>query len=513
MRMSRLFGRTLRQVEERGSSGSRLLARAGFLRREPFAILPLGSLVLAELRALWERTVAQEAQELLLPRCEASSPEEHALLLVSRELASYRELPLYLKLEAEISRASPFYLLEGRALMLLGFLPDEEAVRRQGQEWSEGLEGLLKACRLNSPPFASGKGWDWIVPDPEGEEELVVCTGCGYSASPTWARVHVEPLPPEELEPVREVETPGCTTIESLASFLGVPKSKTAKAVFYTREDGKIVFAVIRGDMEISEAKLSAEMGWVRLRPSTEGELFFAGIVPGYASPIGVKGVMVAVDNSLRSGANFVAGANREGYHLMGVNYPRDFQADLEGDIALARANDRCPFCKAYLEASKGYLVASFRLAGPDGTSARGLSFNTPERKKAHPWVVLLALYPYRLLEAVAQSNRDEKGLIWPEPLAPLQVHLIGLGEEGLAEGERLYAQLRERGIKVLFDDRDESPGVKFADADLIGLPWRIVVSKRSLSQGGVEVKRRAEPGSRIVPPEEFLREVQFGSQ
>ncbi len=512
MRMSRLFGRTLRQVEERGTSGFRLLARAGFLRREPFAILPLGSIAIGKMWEMWEKALAPDAQELLLPCNETLSPEERALRLVSRELASYRELPLYLKLEAEMGRSSPFYLPEGKAFLLIGLLPDEEEARRQGQDWGEKAGSLLGACGLKSPPFAFGRGWDWIAPDPEGEEEMVVCPGCGYSAPSAWARVHVDPLPPEEPEPVREVETPGCTTIESLASFLGVPKSKTAKAVFYTREDGGIIFAVIRGDMEVSEAKLSAEMGWARLRPSTEGELIFAGIVPGYASPIGVRGAIVAVDGSLRSGANFVAGANREGYHLVGVNYPRDFKADVEGDIALARAGDRCPFCRSAFEMERGSLVASFRLAGPGSTSGRGLSFNTPEKGKAHPWVVLLALYPFRLLEAVAQANRDDKGLIWPDPIAPFRVHLVGLGEEGLAEGEKLYARLREAGIETLFDDRDESPGVKFADADLIGLPWRVVVSRRSLSQGGVEVKRRAEPISRVVPAEDFLREVQSGN-
>ena len=512
MKISKLFGRTLRQVEERRTSGLRLLVRAGFLRLEPASLLPLGSLVLDRLRTLWGKVAGPDAQRLYLPYSEALSPEEHALRLASREIASYRELPLRLELEAEIGKGSPFYLPEGRAFLLLSFLPDEEMAHKEISQLQERMEELLRACKLQSIPPAIGKGWDWIVPEPEGEEELVVCPNCGYSAPPAWAQVHREPLPPEEPEPMREVATPGCTTIESLASFLGVPKSKTAKAVFYTSEDGGIVFAVIRGDMDVSEPKLSSAMGWVKLRPSTEGELLFAGIVPGYASPIRVKGVKVAVDISLRTGQNFVAGANREGYHLMGVNYPRDFQADFEGDLALAKAGAQCPFCQATFERANGFLVASLRIADPESSSARGLSFNTPAKKKANPWVVLLALYPYRLMEAVAQLNRDEKGLLWPEALAPFPIHLIALGEEGLVEGEKLYSQLKGQGIEVLFDDRDESPGVKFTDADLIGLPWRVVVSKRSLSQGGVEVKKRAETGSRVISPEDFLREFQSGN-
>lgn len=510
--MSRLFGRTLRHVEEKDSTGLRLLIRAGFLRREPFSVLPLGCLVLEKLRNLWKKTLTPETQTLVIPRSEDSSPEEQVLRLLSRELASYRELPIYLEMETDIARTSPFYLPEGRALLLLGVLPDEEVAKRHWQSFAEKVEELLRACNLRGPSPTPGAGWDWIVPDPEGREKLVVCPGCGYSAPPAWAKVYIEPLPPEDPEPPREVATPGCTTIDSLASFLGIPKSKTAKAVFYTREDGKIVFAVIRGDMEISEAKLSAELGWVKLRPSTEGELLFAGIVPGYASPIGVKGVTIAVDSSLRSGANFVAGANREGYHLTGVNYPRDFRADVEGDLALAGAGDRCPLCHGVFEEREGFLVASLRLAGPEGTSSRGLSFNTPEKKKAYPWVILLALYPYHLLEAVAQVNHDEKGLLWPQPLAPFHVHLIALGDEGITEGEKLYRRLGSEGVEVLFDDRDESPGVKFTDADLMGLPLRVVVSKRSLSQGGVEVRRRTEPESKVVPLEVFLREVQSGN-
>jgi len=510
--MSRLFGRTLRQVEEKDSTGIRLLTRAGFLRKDPFSVLPLGYLLLEKLKDLWRKTLALETQNLVIFSREGSSPEEEALRLLSRELASYRELPIYLDMETEFKGTSPFYLPEGRAFLILGIFSEDGTAQRQREYLAERVENLLKACGLQSPPPVSGKGWDWIVPDPEGKERLVVCPGCGYSAPPAWARIHVEPLPFEEPELPREVATPGCTTIDSLASFLGVPKSKTAKAVFYTREDGKIVFAVIRGDLEISEAKLSAELGWVRLRPSTEGELLFAGIVPGYASPIGIKGVTIAADSSLRSGANFIAGANREGYHLMGVNYPRDFRADLEGDLTLARAGDRCPFCREAFEEREGFLVASLRLSGPDSTQSRGISFNTPDKRKAYPWVILLALYPYRFLEAVAQVNHDDKGLIWPQPLAPFHVHLIGLGNEGIAEGENIYLKLTSMGIEVLFDDRDESPGVKFVDADLLGLPLRVVISKRSLSQGGVEIKRRAEPDSRIVPLETFIREVQSGN-
>ena len=512
MRVSKLFGRTLRQVEAKGSSGLRLLARAGFLRWDPLSFLPLGAMVLDRLRTIWGNIIGPDVQKLYLPFGEALSPEEQALRIASREVASYRELPLRLELEAEIGKSSPFYLPEGKAFLLLSFLPDEEMAQEEISGLWAKVEELLRVCRLQSPPPAVGKGWDWIVPEPEGEERLVICPNCGYSAPSVWAQVHREPLPQEEPEPLREVATPGCTTIESLASFLGVPKSKTAKAVFYTGEDGGIVFAVIRGDMDVSEQKLSSAMGWVKLRPSTEGELLFAGIVPGYASPIGVKGVKVAVDSSLRTGQNFVAGANREGYHLMGVNYPRDFQADFEGDLALAKAGIQCPFCQSAFESASGFLVASLRVSGPESSSARGLSFNTPQKKKANPWVVLLALYPYKVMEAVAQVNRDEKGLIWPKALAPFPIHLIALGEEGLAEGEKLYSQLKGQGIEVLFDDRDESPGVKFTDADLIGLPWRVVVSKRSLSQGGIEVKSRAEAGSKIIPPEDFLREFQSGN-
>jgi len=512
MRVSKLFGRTLRQVEAKGSSGLRLLARAGFLRWDPLSFLPLGAMVLDRLRTIWGNIIGPDVQKLYLPFGEALSPEEQALRIASREVASYRELPLRLELEAEIGKSSPFYLPEGKAFLLLSFLPDEEMAQEEISGLWAKVEELLRVCRLQSPPPAIGKGWDWIVPEPEGEERLVICPNCGYSAPSVWAQVHREPLPQEEPEPLREVATPGCTTIESLASFLGVPKSKTAKAVFYTGEDGGIVFAVIRGDMDVSEQKLSSAMGWVKLRPSTEGELLFAGIVPGYASPIGVKGVKVAVDSSLRTGQNFVAGANREGYHLMGVNYPRDFQADFEGDLALAKAGIQCPFCQSAFESASGFLVASLRVSGPESSSARGLSFNTPQKKKANPWVVLLALYPYKVMEAVAQVNSDEKGLIWPKALAPFPIHLIALGEEGLAEGEKLYSQLKGQGIEVLFDDRDESPGVKFTDADLIGLPWRVVVSKRSLSQGGIEVKSRAEAGSKIIPPEDFLREFQSGN-
>ncbi len=502
MRMSSLFGKTLRQAEARGSTGTLLLIRAGYLRWEPRAWLPLGTLLLRKGAALWRDEVSPEAQELSLQRWQNACVEEAVLAVASREIASYRDLPAWLWVETPAEASSCTHLESGTAASItLGFYPDAEAIEEDLARRVQRVEAFLSRCGLKSAGPAHPGGWDWLVPVEDGDAVGLRCSGCGYRAPVRWATPNKPPLPPEEPLPVEEVATPDCTTIEAVANFVGVPKSKTLKAVFYSHRDGRIVFAVIRGDLDVNETKLAWALDWAPLKVATEAELFMAGVVAGYASPVGIRkgSVTVIADDSLRTASNLVAGANKEGYHFVNVNYPRDFQADVETDIALAHPGDPCPRCGLPLEEERGVVVASLRRMKANFT------YNTSTGGRAQAWVGLLALYPERLAEAMASVHRDERGLVWPEDVAPFRIHLIGLGEEGLKVAEELYRELTGRGYEVLFDDRDESPGVKFNDADLMGMPVRIVVGRRSLAQGGVELKRRGEERGTIVPKEELF--------
>jgi prolyl-tRNA synthetase len=239
------------------------------------------------------------------------------------------------------------------------------------------------------------------------------------------------------------------------------------------------------------------------LRLATEEEVEGAGIVAGYASPLGLKGeVKIVADFSICEGSNFVAGANREGYHLKGVNYPRDFEVDLLADIAMVREGDLCPHCKKPLHLTRGVELGHIFKLGTKYSEALGATFLDKDGQKKPLVMGCYGIGTGRLLAAVIEESHDEKGIIWPSEIAPYQIHLIALdiGQAEVSEAaEGLYRALLARGYELLYDDREESPGVKFNDADLIGLPLRLTVSRRTLEVGGVEVKRRSEESSKVL--------------
>jgi prolyl-tRNA synthetase len=243
------------------------------------------------------------------------------------------------------------------------------------------------------------------------------------------------------------------------------------------------------------------------LRPATEVEILAVGATPGYASPVGLKNVFVVVDDLLPASPNLVAGANEEGYHLLNVNYGRDYQADVICDIAAARDGDLCPQCSMALRSARGVEVGNIFQLGTRYTDALGAAYLDREGK---PRPVVMGSYGIgsgRLLACIAEEHNDANGLIWPVTVAPYHVHLVSLpGAE--AEAEKLYADLWAAGVEVLHDDRTESAGVKFMDADLIGLPLRLTIGKRSLQAGGVELKRRDRAEKTIVTLTEVVAHV-----
>jgi prolyl-tRNA synthetase len=303
-------------------------------------------------------------------------------------------------------------------------------------------------------------------------------------------------------------------TIEALAEFMKVSKSKTAKAVFMTatfkdgdQESQKLVFAVVRGDMDVNETKLANVIKSVDLRPAQEEEIRAVGAVAGYASPIGLKGVLVVVDDLVPESANLVAGANEDGFHYTGVNYGRDYTADIVADIVVAEDGRQCPNCGSALRTSRGVEVGNIFKLGTRYTSALGANYLDVNGKQQPIVMGSYGIGSGRMLACAAEEHHDEKGLMLPITIAPFEVHLLSLrgGEEG---AKQLYADLQMAGLDVLFDDRDETPGVKFNDADLIGLPIRLTISERSLKEGGVELKLRSEADRRIVPQAEVVQEV-----
>jgi prolyl-tRNA synthetase len=298
------------------------------------------------------------------------------------------------------------------------------------------------------------------------------CSNCKYTERLEFARFVKLALPKENELPLEKVLTPNCHTIEALANFLGVPKEKTAKALMYTRlSDRRFIFVVIRGDMQLSEAKLKKHIGDVR--PATAEEIERSGAAAGYASPIGLKEALIVVDDLIPKSPNLVAGANEPGYHLKNTNYGRDYSAEVVEDLVQAEAGSLCINCDSPL------------------TILNAISLAT--RKAYDIENILLAL---------AEAYHDGKGLTLPALAAPFDTYLMQVpGKElnTLAKAEEIFDNLQKAGISVLLDDREERAGVKFNDADLIGCPVRITVGEKGLKEGMVELKRRREKENRLV--------------
>ncbi|MBA7716084.1 Proline--tRNA ligase [subsurface metagenome] len=346
-----------------------------------------------------------------------------------------------------------------------------------------------------------------------GEDEIIYCSNCQYAANVDKAQSVKSKLESGEPLSLEEVATPGAASIEEVASFLKIPQSHTLKAVFYIA-DGKLIFVVIRGDIEVNEVKLKNVLHCFELRLAAETEVIDAGIVAGAASPIGISGIKVVADDSITSGTNFVAGANKPDTHLRNVNYPRDFKADIVADIAKACAGDGCPECDGKLLSTHGIEVGHVFKLGTFLSEKLGALF-LDTKGVLQP--IVMGCYGIglgRLLAAAVEQKHDDKGIIWPLSIAPYHIYLCPLYREDskVSEvAENLYGELEAEGLEVLFDDRQESPGVKFNDADLLGIPIRVTVSPRTLETNSVEIKRRSEKETQLVPLEKIaarLREL-----
>jgi len=274
-----------------------------------------------------------------------------------------------------------------------------------------------------------------------------------------------------------------------------VPASQTLKVVFYSA-DGEFVIAVIRGDLEVNETKLKNLLKCSELQLATESEVTEAGIVAGFASPIGITGIKIVGDDSMTLGANFIAGANKIGYHFKNANYPRDFQVDLMADIALAHSGDSCPTCGSNLSFARGIEVGHIFKLGTFISEKMEAFFLSQD---GEPRPAVMGSYGIglgRLLATIVEQSHDDKGIIWPLSVAPYQVYLCPLysnNAEATTAAEKIYQALEKEGVEVLFDDRNESPGVKFNDADLLGIPLRLTISPRTLRSQSVEAKWRTE--------------------
>jgi prolyl-tRNA synthetase len=502
MRLTTLLGKTLRQPPSEAHLPShQLLGRAGYVRALEgglFAYLPLGQRALERLQARVRRVMASApGQEVAVPSVPDVDPAEALVRMVRREVDSYRQLPLLLfqiatrPVPLARSRAGLFGASERLFAEIHAFAgPGMESAEQQVEA---ALAHILAACDLQVVWAHAGDGdRQAFYAHPAGDEDLVRCPGCGYAAARAWAST-AWPDPPDEAEkPPEEIATPGCDTIAALAEYLDIPAAGTLKMVFYSVR-GVVTCVVIRGDRAVDEDKLARTLGTDQYYASLENELAAIGAVGGYASPIGLdqSRVRVVADPSVRAGRNFVSGANRPDYHIQNVNVPRDFVPGEWVDLALVEEGDPCPHCGTGLEIEPAFALAHSAAPAPCEPEAEYLD----SEGRAHPlWLASWRLDLVRLLAAVVESHHDDYGIRWPAACAPFDVYLLALDlrrEEVAAQAQALYERLKAQGLAVLYDDRDASAGVKFNDADLIGLPLRLTVSKRSVKEGRIEAKWR----------------------
>jgi len=562
MRMSQLFGKTLRQdPSEAEVTSHKLLLRAGYIRQIGagiFSYLHLAQRSLMKIQTILRDEMERiGGQEISMPVVQPADPwketgrffrigsemgrfkdknnhdmvlamthEEIVATLVRNEIQSYKDLPRLIyhiqtkwrddpRPRAGLIRVREFTMKDSYSLDY-----DWSGLDRQYQAHYQAYFRIFNRCGLPVIAVKSDVGMmggkeahEFMYLTDIGEDTLILCPNCGYTANRQIAQFK-KPVPePETQKPIQKVFTPNIKTIEELSAYLSIPQSKTAKVVFmsasfYDRPEPKMIMAVVRGDMEVNETKLANLLHAGDLRPATEEEIISIGTVAGFASPIGQENAIVVVDDLIPFCSNLVGGANEADYHLLNINFGRDFSSEFVGDIVSAAEGYPCPYCGMPLKSSRGVEVGNIFKLGTRYSDS--LKCNFLDKDGVNKPVIMgsYGIGLGRLLACVAEEHHDDYGLCLPITIAPYSVYLVSMaGGEILSES--LYQQLQSAGIDVLWDERDERPGVKFNDADLIGIPIRITVSSRSIEAGGVEFKRRTASEKIIVPLSDTISFVQ----
>ena len=558
MRLSKLFARTWREAPAEAELAShQLMLRAGYIRRLAagiYSYLPLGWRVIRNIQEIIRQEMdAIDGQELNMPvvhpaelwqesgRWHDIGPElarfkdrggrnmvlgmtheEVVTDLARREVDSHRQLPFMVYQIQTKFRDEPRSrggLIRVREFMMkdgYSFHPDQEDLDRYYPSVCQAYFNICRRCGVEVAMVASDVGMmggtgahEFMLVTPAGEDTLVLCRQCGYAANQDVAEI-LRKGAATEAESLTEVATPGQQEVVEVARFLGKEMDSVLKTLVVVAE-GKPVLACIRGDLEVNERKLANCLGVGEVRLAQDEELTEWGLVGGYVSPVGNGDYRVVVDPSVVEAEGLVAGANREGYHFTGARFDRDFSATEVTDIARARTGDSCVECQGELELVRGVEIGNTFKLGLKYSESMGARFLDQEGTEKPLVMGCYGIGLGRLAACVVESHHDDKGIIWPLPVAPYQVHLVslGTGDEVTQAATGVYDELTAQGISVLYDDRNASAGVKFNDADLMGMPLRITVSKRNLKESAVEVKARKESQASSVALDQLVPWVQ----
>lgn len=542
--MSNLYVPTLKEDPADAEIAShKLLMRAGMIRKVAsgiYAFLPLGMRVLQKVENIVrEEMNATGAQEILMPAlqpaelwlesgrwddygpelmrmndrhdhgfCLGPTHEELITALVRNELRSYRQLPTTLyqiqtKYRDEIRPR--FGLLRSREFIMkdaYSFHSSVESLQETYDQMSEAYGTICERCGLDYRPVEADSGQiggkvttEFMALADAGEAELVYCPNCDYAANTEVAECITQPQE-YEVAAMEKISTPGVTTIAALAEFLGIDEAATVKALVGKDEKGQVIAVFIPGDHELNEIKIDRVFAGFQLLDDEELEA--TGLPKGSIGPVGVpEGIIVAVDQNLEKIARWVVGANEDGFHYVGAAQGEDFKVDVWADLSTAKAGDICPNCGTPLEEARGIEVSQVFQLGDKYSKALGAVYSA-EDGSDQPFIMgCYGVGITRTLAAVVEQHNDEYGIKWPASVAPAHLCIIPLtvgDDEVYLAALRLAQTLKESfpKLEIVIDDRKERPGVKFADADLIGWPTQVVVGKRGLAEGKVEVKRRA---------------------
>ncbi len=553
MRMSKMLLRTLREPPSEAELAShRLLLRAGLatpLAAGLYCFTPLGWKVIRRIEAIIrEEMDASGAQEVHLPALHpielweqsgraatmgqtlfrladrrerkftlGPTHEEVMSFLAGKSIQSYRDLPVTLYQVQTKFRDEP--RPRGGLVRLREFTMKDAYSFDTGWDTLDASYDAAFAAyhrifaRAGVPvvPVAADSGaiggkdsQEFVFLTDDGEDEILLCPGCGYAANAEKAEFAVPAPAASAPLPLEKVHTPGARTIAEVATFLGVGPSQTLKAVFY-KADGQPLFVAIRGDLEVNDVKLKNALKATTLEAMDDATVRNLGLVAGFASPVGLNGIRIVADASAVEAGNLAAGANETDYHLRNVNHVRDWRADLVASIALARGGDACAACGGALETRRGMEMGHVFKLGTMYSESMGVTY-LDEAGTQRPCVMgCYGIGVERLLAAVIEANHDANGIIWPPQVTPYDVHIVALNLDqpavagALAEVE---AACTGAGLTALVDDRDESAGIKFKDADLIGVPVRLTISPRALEKGGVELRERRSGVTEVLATE-----------
>jgi prolyl-tRNA synthetase len=548
MRYSKLLLPTLKETPTDAEIVShRLLLRAGFIRKLTagiYSYLPLGLAAISKVAQIVREEMNRAgAQELLLPMvqpadlwqesgrwekygpellrfvdrhqresCLGPTHEEVITDLVRKEIHSYRYLPVNLyqiqtKFRDEIRPR--FGLMRGREFIMkdaYSFDADEQGAEVSYQAMYEAYKRIFTRCGLSFRAVEADTGTiggsfshEFMVLAETGEDTLVICPECSYAANMEKA-----------LLPLEKKETPGKRKVAAVCEFLGITPQQLVKTMVYIA-DGQPVAVLVRGDHEVQPVKLKNLLGAVEVEMADDQQVFdITGVPTGYLGPIGLT-IKVVADQTVAAMRNFAIGANEKNFHLLNANPGRDFQVVQTADLRLATADDRCFVCGATLELTRGIEVGHIFKLGDKYSRAMNATFQD-STGEAHYFVMgCYGIGVSRIVAAAIEQNHDDNGIVFPLPIAPFQVIVLNLDQKdpamtGTAAG--IYEALRKKKLDVLLDDREERPGVKFKDADLIGIPYRLTVGKRYTGEGLVEIRRRRDGHTLAMPPEQAVDEL-----